>query len=89
MNQKTIAALLVAAALPATALAQSADTAYCQALSARYDKYVNNPGTGRGNSPPLAGITKAQSQCDSNPAPAIPVLEKALRDARVGLPPRG
>jgi hypothetical protein len=88
MNEKTVAALLMAAALPAAALAQSADTTYCRALSATYDKYVNNPSMGRGNQPPVAGIGRAQSQCDDNPAAAIPVLEKALRDARISLPPR-
>jgi hypothetical protein len=88
MNRKTIAALLVAAALSAAALAQSADTTYCQTLSATYDKYVNNATMGRANAPPLAGVTRAQSQCGSDPAAAIPVLEKALRDARISLPPR-
>jgi len=89
MKEKTIAALLMAVALPAAASAQSADAAYCQTLSATYNKYVNNPNMGRANAPPLAGVTRAQSQCDSNPAAAIPVLEKALRDARISLPPRG
>jgi hypothetical protein len=89
MNGKTIAALLMAAAtLPAAAVAQSPDTAYCQNLSATYDKYVNNASMGRANAPPLAGVTRAQSQCASNPTAAIPVLEKALRDARISLPPR-
>jgi len=87
MNEKAVAALLVAAALPAAALAQSADTTYCRALGATYDKYVNNPSNARGK-PPVAEVGRAQSQCDDNPAAAIPVLEKALRDARISLPPR-
>jgi len=87
MNEKAVAALLVAAALPAAALAQSADTTYCRALSATYNKYVNNPSNARGK-PPVAKVGRAQSQCDDNPAAAIPVLEKALRDARISLPPR-
>ena len=88
MKKKTIATILMAVGLPAAALAQSPDTAYCQTLSATYDKYVNNPNMGRATAPPLAAVTRAQSQCGKDPAAAIPVLEKALRDARISLPPR-
>jgi len=87
--KKNAIILLLIAAMPAVALAQSADTNYCNALSATYLKYVNNPGTGRGNQPPSATIGEAQNQCDRNPAAGIPVLERALKDARVNLPPRG
>jgi hypothetical protein len=81
--------ILLIAAMPTGALAQSADTSYCNALSATYLKYVNNPGTGRGNQPPSATISDAQNQCASNPSAGIPVLERALKGARVSLPPRG
>lgn len=80
---------LLIAAMPAIAWAQSADTNYCNALSATYLKYVNNPGTGRGNQPASATVSEAQGQCAANPAAGIPVLERALKDARVNLPPRG
>jgi len=69
--------------------AQSADTQYCMALSSKYDRYVNNPSMGRGSQPQNATIGEAQSQCATNPAGAIPTLERALKDARVDLPPRG
>jgi hypothetical protein len=73
----------VALALPtAAAVAQSADdVAYCNALSASY-RTVN-----RGASPSGAGAD-AMAQCASNPGAGIPVLERALTDAKVSLPPR-
>jgi hypothetical protein len=80
---------LLIAAMPAGASAQSADTTYCNALSATYEKYVNNPSGGRGNQPAKATISDAQQQCAGNPAAGITVLERALKDARVNLPPRG
>jgi hypothetical protein len=75
--------------LPTTAFAQSADTQYCAALVAKYDRYVNNPDQGRGFQPTSAAITEAKAKCASNPAAGIPVLERALKDAKVDLPPRG
>jgi hypothetical protein len=72
----------VALALPATAaFAQSADTAYCQALSAKY-RDIN-----RGASPSGAAAD-AMASCTANPAAGIPVLEKSLTDAKMPLPPR-
>ncbi len=77
--------LFVAAALAlptAAAFAQSADdVSYCNALSASY-RTVN-----RGASPSGAGAD-AMAQCASNPSAGIPVLEKALMDAKVSLPPK-
>ncbi len=78
----------LALALPATASAQSADSKYCAALGAQYDRYVNNVNLGRGVAPPSAKIEGAKANCANNPAAGIPVLEKALTDAKVQLPPR-
>jgi hypothetical protein len=78
----------LALALPATVFAQSADTKYCTALGAQYDRYVNNVSMGRNVAPPSAKIEGAKSNCTSSPAASIPVLEKALNDAKVQLPPR-
>ncbi len=72
----------------ANAAQPSSDKAYCNALSATYDRYVTNPNMGRGNQRLTASIGQAQAQCASNPAAGIPVLEKALKDARIDLPPR-
>jgi hypothetical protein len=89
----TTSRILVMAALPVLvalgATSQSADSQYCTALSTKYDRYVNNPGMGRGSQPPNARIDEAKSQCGGNPGYAIPILEQALKDARVDLPPRG
>jgi len=87
MNRHIVALLL--AGLSSGALAQSADSVYCKALSATYDKYVNNASMGRGNQPELATIGEAKASCGSNPAAGIPVLEKALKDNKIDLPPRG
>ena len=79
----------VALMLPTTVFAQSSDTQYCAALTAKYDRYVNNPSGGRGSQPDNAAIGGAKSKCASNPAAGIPVLERALKDAKIDLPPRG
>jgi hypothetical protein len=61
------------------------DVAYCRALVNAY-----NQGAGpRGSLQPDNATAVAISQCQAgNPGPAIPVMEKALRDARIPLPPR-
>jgi hypothetical protein len=82
----SLAALVLA--LPATGFAQSADSKYCAALGAQYDRYVNNVNMGRSVATPSARIEGAKANCANNPAAAIPVLEKALTDAKVQLPPR-
>jgi hypothetical protein len=76
--------------LPLAASAQSADTKYCQALGAKYENYVHSmTDQQRGAQPPTANVGNAVSKCGSAPGDAIPVLEKALKDAKVDLPPRG
>jgi len=82
MFMRKILSVAVALALPATAaFAQSADTSYCNALSAKY-RDIN-----RGASPSGAGAD-AMASCAANPSAGIPVLEKALTDAKTPLPPR-
>jgi hypothetical protein len=79
----TIALPLAAAALPLAAAAQSADAGYCEALSNTYRNVV--PKTGN----PTAAAPVAMAKCAAgDTAAGIPVLEQALRDARVTLPPR-
>ncbi len=58
------------------------DMAYCKEMSARYRRYL-------GQSSTEGDIAKAMYDCESgNTAAGIPVLEKALRDAKLTLPPR-
>lgn len=67
-------------AMPLTATAQSADVKYCAAL---IDKYQ------RQNIPAKPHVTAAVKKCKAGQtAEAMPVLEAALLDANVDLPPR-
>jgi hypothetical protein len=80
---KIVSACLIAAVAlaPLTALAQSSDATYCQALAATYRKLTTQNTD--------AAVPEAINQCNQgNTAAGIPVLEKALKDAKVTLPPR-
>lgn len=81
----TVAKILIGGAvlvLPFAASAQMNDAGYCQALSKAYrDTAVS--------SAPNTAVPVAISKCESGDvASAIPVLEQALRNAQVKLPPR-
>jgi hypothetical protein len=81
MKTLTVSLLATIALAPLAALAQSADAKYCQALAETYRKI------GVANTD--AAIPEAINQCNQgNTAAGIPVLEKALTDAKVSLPPR-
>jgi hypothetical protein len=70
--------------LPFTAVAQSDDAKYCHALSEAY-----RHGTSRKIYPPVE-VPVAMAKCEEgDTAAGIPILEKALRDAKINLPPRG
>jgi len=82
-----LAAVLLS--VSSAAFAQSADTKYCKALGASYETYVRSlTDQQRGAQPPTAAVSGAASKCDTAPGESIPVLEKALKDAKVALPPR-
>jgi Tfp pilus assembly protein PilF len=84
---KTIHACLLAGAtlvvLPLPVSAQSSsDAKYCQALVDRF-RDIESSNTSN------TDIPMAMEQCaKGNPAAAIPVLEKALKDRKSSLPPR-
>jgi hypothetical protein len=66
---------------PFTSFGQSADAKYCQSLADLY-RTTNRQNTD-------ANVPEAINQCNKgNTAAGIPVLEKALTDAKVTLPPR-
>jgi hypothetical protein len=68
--------------------AQSSDAAYCSALSDKYLQYLGMS-QGRGVQPQSLDAQVALSKCSSADAAAsIPVLEKALKGAKLDLPPR-
>ena len=81
-------AVLVAASLPMTAVAQGADAAYCDALIRDYYRYViklgSHPNTGS-----LDGNVAVEQCRAGNTSAGIPVLEQKLRGAGVELPSRG
>jgi len=82
MKSLTTFVICASLAMPFAALAQSADAKYCAALSAEYRKL---------NSSNTSGVqSDAMAKCAADDTAAgIPVLEKALKDAKVTLPPRG
>ncbi len=87
---RTLAALTsLVLALSQAALAQSNDRQYCDALIDKYRSYVSDPNSGRNNRP-NGEYEVAISKCRAgDTAAGIPLLEKALRAARIDLPPHG
>jgi hypothetical protein len=85
-HMTTMTKVLLAAAafaLPFAAAAQSNDAKYCKALSDTYRQTVAKDTT------PNADVPVAMAKCEAgDPAVGIPILEKALKDAKVNLPPR-
>jgi len=65
--------------LPVAAFAQSTDAKYCSDLSAAYRNFPNNID---------AEVTRAMTQCRTDPVAAIPVLEKHLKENKIPLPSR-
>jgi hypothetical protein len=79
----TVALPLAVGALPLAAAAQSNAAGYCEALSTAYRTTVPKVGS------PTATVPVAMAKCAAgDTADGIPVLEQALRDARVTLPKR-
>lgn len=79
---------VLALSLPFAAMAQSNDAAYCAALSEKYTRYLGM-NQGRGTQPQSLDAQVAVQKCAAGDAAgSIPVLEKALRGARLELPPR-
>ena len=78
---------IVIVSLPATAFAQSTDTAYCHALVVKYEQYLDM-GSKRGRQPQSLEAREAAAKCQAGDAAGIPGLEKALTDAKYPLPSR-
>ena len=72
---------------PAATPALSTDAAYCAALVKSYDQYLNRDS--RLGAQPLSLDTRLGAEkCRTGDPGGIAPLEKALRDARIGLPKR-
>ncbi|MGQ3297003.1 hypothetical protein [Reyranella sp.] len=80
-------AIVAATLMPIAAIAQSPDAAYCSALAAKYDQYLDMPSKG-GQQPQSLDTRVAVEKCKAGDASGIAGIEKALRDARFDLPPR-
>jgi hypothetical protein len=77
----------VALAFPAASFAQSSDAAYCKALVAKYEAYLDqNPRLGA--SPQGLDAKVGVEKCKTGDTSGIPAIEKALKDAKFDLPPR-
>jgi hypothetical protein len=69
-------------ALPLATAARADDASYCKALIAKYRAEV--PQT----ADPNATVPVAMTKCQGGDYSGIPVLEQALKDNKVTLPPR-
>jgi hypothetical protein len=78
----------VALAFPAASFGQSKDVAYCGALVAKYHQYLNQDSK-RGDQPQSLAAKDGVEKCKTGDTSGIPAIEKALKDAKFDLPPRG
>jgi hypothetical protein len=89
MNTVTKALLAaVMFSLPVAAFAQSSDAAYCKALVAKYQQYLDMSSK-RGQQPQSIDAQSGVEKCKTGDTSGIPAIEKALKDAKFDLPPRG
>ena len=88
-----VVAVAAVSLLPVVSSAQTpaGDVAYCHALSRLYVRYIGwdfqygDYARQRANNDAQVAVTK----CQSDPAFAIPVLERELKTQNFTLPPRG
>ena len=75
--------------LPVAAFAQSSDAAaYCKALVAKYEQYLDQSSK-KGEQPQNLAAKTGVEKCKTGDTSGIPAIEKALKDAKFDLPPRG
>jgi hypothetical protein len=79
---------IVLFSLPVVAFAQSSDADYCRALVAKYEQYLDMSSK-KGEQPQNLAAKTGVEKCKSGDAAGIPAIEKALKDAKFDLPPRG
>jgi hypothetical protein len=70
------------------AAAPLTDVQYCGALVARYDTFLNKDGRHGGMLSTDAAANVAAEKCRAGDGSGIADLERALKDAKVALPPR-
>jgi hypothetical protein len=88
---RTFATLMVCAGvvLPVSAFAQQSDVAYCSSLGETYQRYVGDNAAQHRGQQRDATVEAAITACPTKASASIPVIEKALKNAKVDLPPRG
>ena len=74
--------------LPIATFAQSSDADDCKALVAKYEQYLDMDSK-RGQQPISLDVRTGVEKCKAGDPAGIPVIEKALKDAKFTLPPRG
>lgn len=77
------------AAAPQQAAAPLTDIQYCSALVTRYDTFLNKFGKYGGMLSTDVAANVAAAKCRAGDSSGIADLERALKDAKVDLPPRG
>jgi hypothetical protein len=77
----------IALLVPTLASAQSNDAAYCAALVKKYDAYLD-ASSGRSQQPQGVDARVGAERCRAGDPRGIDPLEKALKNARIDLPPR-
>ncbi len=90
MIQKLCLVTGFALACATPAFAQSGDVAYCQALASKYQTYLSHGSSGRhgGTEDQDVAARVAADKCNAGDTSGIPVLERALMDAKIELPTR-
>ena len=73
---------------PQQAAAPLTDAQYCGALVTRYDTFLNKNGKHGGMLSTDAAANVAAAKCRAGDSSGIADLERALKDAKVDLPPR-
>lgn len=79
-------AMVATTLLPVAALAQSADATYCAALVQKYERYLDT-NAGRIQPPQSLDAKAGAEKCKAGDVSGIPAVEKALRNAKIDLPP--
>ena len=79
----------LALAFAGPASAQSNDVAYCQALVSTYQTYLGHNSGRHGALDANADARVAIDKCNAGDTSGVPVLEQALKNARINLPSRG
>lgn len=76
------------ATVPQQAAVRLTDAEYCGALVVRYDTFLNKAGKRGGMLSTDVAANVAAAKCRAGDASGIANLERALKDAKIDLPPR-